>query len=151
MNINFKIINKENWREVVDLKISKEQERYLPHSNLISIAESKFYPNWVTLAICNDEKIIGFAMYGPDDDDEKIVWLIRYMIDERYQGNGFGHCALEKLLNEIKNKKQYDTVALSFHPESKVAKKLYTSLGFKQFITGFEAEDEVFYKLEFNK
>jgi len=29
-----------------------------------------------------------------------------------------------------------------------VAEKLYSSVGFKQFITGFEAEDEIFYKLE---
>lgn len=147
MGISFKEVNNENWREVIDLKIAKEQEKYLPHSNLISIAESKFYPKWVALAIFNSQSMIGFAMYGPDDEDEKTLWLIRYMIDEKYQGNGLGHCALEKLLVEIKSKKLYNTIALSFHPESVVAKKLYTSFGFKQFITGFEADDEVFYNL----
>ncbi|WP_291563555.1 MULTISPECIES: GNAT family N-acetyltransferase [unclassified Clostridium] len=148
MNIYFKNITADNWREAIALKISKEQERYLPHSNLISIAESKFYPEWTTLGIYKDEDIIGFSIYGLEDERDKEIWLIRYMIDERYQGQGYGKYTLEKLIEKIKEETKCDRICLSFHPESRVAEKLYSGLGFKQFITGFEAEDEIFYKLE---
>lgn len=148
MCIYFKNIDEENWREAVSLKISKEQETYLPHPNVASIAESKFHLDWITLAIYKDETMIGFAMYGPDEEKEKEVWLIRYMMDERYQGKGYGKEALEKLLEEIRLNTKCSIINLSFHPQSKIAKNLYTSLGFKQFMTGFEADDEIFYKLE---
>ncbi len=132
MNIYFKDITVENWREAIGLKISKEQEIYLPHSNLISIAESKFYPQWVTLGIYKDENIIGFSMYGPENENDEEIWIIRYMIDERYQGQGCGKYALEKLIEKIKEETKCHKICLSFHPKSKVAEKLYSSLGFKQ-------------------
>jgi len=84
LNIYFKNITADNWREAIALKISKEQERYLPHSNLISIAESKFYPEWTTLGIYKDEDIIGFSIYGPEEGNNEEIWLIRYMINSIY-------------------------------------------------------------------
>lgn len=47
----------------------------------------------------------------------------------------------------MKETTNYHEIKLSFHPQSIAANKLYSSFGFKQFITGFEAEDEIFYKL----
>ncbi|MEW9097131.1 MAG: GNAT family N-acetyltransferase [Clostridiaceae bacterium] len=149
MNIYFKNITEKNLRECIDLKISKEQEKYLPHSNAASIAESKFNPEWVTSGIYIDDKMIGFAMYGVDDEEADCIWLIRFMIDEQYQGKGYGKYALELLLNRIKEEVKPSKICLSFHPDSIVAKKLYLSFGFKQFITGFEAEDEVFYEINY--
>ena len=129
----------------MDLKVSKEQEKHLPHSNTTSIAESKFYPNWATLGIYKDDKIIGFAMYGLDEEEIDWVCLIRFMIDEKYQGRGYGKYALELLLNRMKEEINPSKIYLSFHPENTIAKKLYLNLGFKQFITGLESEDEIFY------
>ncbi|GAA0729423.1 hypothetical protein GCM10008905_29370 [Clostridium malenominatum] len=149
MNIYFKNITEENLKECIDLKISKEQEKYLPHTNVASIAESKFYPQWVTLGIYKDDKMIGFAMYGVDDEEADCICLIRFMIDEQYQGKGYGKRALEFLLNRIKEESKPSKIYLSFHPDSIVAKKLYLSFGFTQFITGFESEDEVFYEINY--
>ncbi|ARC84803.1 acetyltransferase domain protein [Clostridium argentinense CDC 2741] len=70
------------------------------------------------------------------------------MIDGRYQGQGYGKYALEKLIEKIKEETKCDRICLSFHPENRSAEKLYSGLGFKQFIIGFEADDEIFYKLE---
>ncbi|WP_346847065.1 MULTISPECIES: GNAT family N-acetyltransferase [unclassified Clostridium] len=147
MNISIKDIDIENWEECTKLKVSREQERYLPHSNLKSIAESRFYPNYTLLGIYKDDKIIGFAMHGEEDED-KMAELRRFMIDEKYQGNGYGRKALALVLEDIKKKSKYKTIYLSFHPKNIVTKNLYSSFGFKQFITGFEAEDEIFYKKE---
>ncbi|WP_027624645.1 GNAT family N-acetyltransferase [Clostridium lundense] len=147
MDIYLKHITEENLKECINLKISKEQERYLPHTNEASINEAKVNSQWMPLGIYKDDKMIGFAMYGPDDEETDCIWLIRFMIDEKYQGKGYGRYALQLLLNRIKEQSTLRKIYLSFHPESIVAEKLYLSFGFKQFITGFEAEDEIFFEL----
>lgn len=147
MNIYLKEINEDNWEECIKLKIKKEQEKHLPHSNVYSIAEWKFNPQSTALGIYLDTKMIGFSMYGIDEDDGD-MWLIRFMIDENYQGKGYGKCALDELIKKMKKENDFQNIWLSFHPESIAAQNLYSSFGFKQEITGWEADDEIFYKLE---
>jgi len=147
MNIFFKEIDENNWRECVNLKIKEEQERYLPHPNVVSIAEWKFNPKWIALGIYTGNEMIGFAMYGVDKGDNTLC-LFRFMIDEKYQGKGYGKFALAELLNKMRKENDFNEIWLSFHPESIVADRLYSSFGFKQRIIGLEAEDEVFYVLK---
>lgn len=87
--------------------------------------------------------MIGFSMHGLDVKDGT-MWIIRFMIDEKYQGKGYGKHALGELLNKIKSGNPCTEVWLSFHPESAAAERLYSNYGFKQQITGFEADDEIF-------
>ncbi|MGH4118007.1 GNAT family N-acetyltransferase [Clostridium sp.] len=147
MNIFLKEIDENNWEECVNLKIKEEQERYLPYPNVVSIAEWKFNPNWIALGIYIGNEMIGFAMYGVDIEDNTMC-LFRFMIDAKYQGKGYGKCALDGVLKKIKNENNFNEIWVSFHPQSIVADRLYSSLGFKQRINGLEAEDEVFYVLK---
>ena len=55
---------------------------------------------------------------------------------------------MAELLNKMRKENDFNEIWLSFHPESIVADRLYSSLGFKQRIIGLEAEDEVFYVLK---
>ncbi|MGH4121537.1 MAG: GNAT family N-acetyltransferase [Clostridium sp.] len=147
MNIFLKEIDENNWSECANLKIKEDQKRYLPHPNVVSIAEWKFNPNWIALGIYTSTEMIGFAMYGVDIGDNTLC-LFRFMIDEKYQGKGYGKFALVELLNKMKNENDFNEIWLSFHPESIVADRLYSSFGFKPRITGLESEDEVFYVLK---
>lgn len=147
MNIYFKNITEENLKECINLKISNEQEKYLPHTNETSVNESKVNSQWIPLGIYKDDNMVGFAMYGQDDEETNCICLIRFMIDKKYQGKGYGRYALGLLLDRIQKESVCEKIYLSFHPESIVAKKLYLSFGFKQFITGLEADDEIFYEL----
>ena len=148
MNVFLKEIDENNWNEYVNLKIKKEQKLYLPHTNLVSIAEWKFNPKWTALGIYTGNEMIGFAMYGVDIGDNTMC-LFRFMIDEKYQGKGYGKLALYELLNKIRNENDFNEIWLSFYPQSIVSNRLYSSFGFKQRITGLEAEDEVFYVLKY--
>lgn len=147
MNIILKEINECNVDECRKLKITKEQEKYLPHPNAESIDEWKSNPGWVALGIYADNQMIGFSMYGTDAEDGS-MWLIRFMIDEKFQGKGYGKQALNEVLERMKAEKCHNKVWLSFHPESEIARRLYSNFGFKQQITGYEADDEVFYCLQ---
>lgn len=70
------------------------------------------------------------------------------MIDEKYQGQGYGRASMLKALELIREKsvKEHPTVLISYEPENIVAKKLYASVGFRE--TGEIEEGEAVAKLE---
>ena len=48
-------------------------------------------------AIYCNEKMVGFTMFAFDEEYEDLndrYWLWRFMIDEKFQGNGYGTAAL---------------------------------------------------------
>ncbi|MGV8983396.1 GNAT family N-acetyltransferase [Clostridium sp.] len=94
------------------------------------------------LCSSKDALEIGFAMYGVDIGDNTMC-LFRFMIDEKYQGKCYGKVALADLLNKIRYENAFNEIWLSFHPESIIAARLYSSFGFKQKINGLETEDEI--------
>lgn len=97
------------------------------------------------------DKLVGFLMIGyyPDleyakkafgEEDEipdyipgsYLVW--RLMIDQEYQGKGYGKEALRLALEYIKTKPCGDAECfwLSYEPENKAARELYSSFGFEE-------------------
>lgn len=150
MNIQLKEITKENYREAVKLKVSKEQEEFVA-PNVFSIAQSKFYQSWVPTAIYNESEMVGFLMYGEDDVNEGdgTLWIIRIMIDARFQGKGYGRTAMEKVIEHIRNNFTQKELFISFVPENEFARKLYTSLGFED--TGRFEDGETVYRLDLTK
>ena len=127
--ITFKNIDYDNFLEIIELHVYENQRDFLT-SNAVSIAQSKVQPECIPLAIYNDEKAVGFAMYGIDRRDGQ-YWIYRFMIDRRYQSKGFGKVALQLLINQIKKDKTHNKILLGVHKESIVAIKLYHSLRFE--------------------
>jgi RimJ/RimL family protein N-acetyltransferase len=44
--------------------------------------------------------MVGFTMYGIDEDDEVMLWIDRLMIAEPYRGQGFGFAVVKKIQEE---------------------------------------------------
>lgn len=129
MNFYFRDINKENWKEAVDLSVKDEQSDFI-ESNALSIAESKYVENWIVKGIYLEEELIGFTMYGYFDDDKR-VWLDRFMIDYKFQGKGYGKKGLLKLIEHIANEFKVKKIYLSIFENNKGALRLYEKIGFK--------------------
>ena len=121
--ITFRKIDYNNFWEIIGLNVYENQRDFLA-SNAISIAQSKVQPECIPLAIYNDEKAIGFAMYGIDRKDGQ-YWIYRFMIDKRYQTKGFGKAAFQLLINQIQQDKTHNKILLGVHKESIAAIKLY--------------------------
>lgn len=147
MSIQLKEISKENYIEAVKLKVSADQDKFVA-PNVFSIAQSKFYTSWKPTAIYNDEKMVGFLMYGEDDvrKGDSSLWIIRLMIDEKFQGNDYGKSAMAALIKFFNDKYKQEEVFVSFVPDNLVARRLYESLGFTD--TGKIEEGEIVYKLK---
>ncbi len=143
MKVVLRDINKDNWKQCIGLKVAPEQKNFVA-SNLYSIAESKFEPDWTPLAIYHDETMVGFTIYGRDSSDGS-YWIIRLMIDEQHQGRGYGRAVMQEVIQRLKETLDCTEIKISFAPENRAAEKLYLSLDFQH--TGLVEDGEIVLRL----
>ena len=152
--VTLRKITSENLWEIVALKVGENQRRFVA-DNTRSLLEAyvAITNGGVALpfGIYAGDLPVGFLMisYGCKDwpdapaiaHDNYSLW--RLMIDERYQGQGFGKEALAEALRFIRTLPCGPATHcwLSYEPENSVAKKLYASFGFAE--TGEWDEDEI--------
>ena len=129
--LHLKTIDQTNWEACAALKPKQEQERLIA-SNLYSIAESQFLSGFSSMAIYQEASMIGYTLFGVDPDDQN-YWIYRLMIDQQYQGNGYGVQAVQIILNQIRNRTDCTDVCLiGYHPDNGAAKRVYEKVGFAE-------------------
>jgi len=141
-------VNKENWQECVKLPTSDAHRYVAP--NLYSIAEAQFYPKANACCIYADQKMVGFTMYGLDEDDETMWQIDRLMIAEPYRGQGFGTAVLKQIIQEAA-KCGMSRVGLSTNPENIAAIWVYERIGFQATGKQQDREDVYYYDLRMNQ
>lgn len=127
--ITLREITSENWRECIGLSVKESQKGFVA-PNVYSLAQAKVYPSYKPLAIYHGDEMVGFTLYGVDPEDNE-MGISRLMIDQKYQGKGYGRAALAQLLERIKQEVSPHAIYLSFEPENKNAEALYRSFGFE--------------------
>jgi len=138
MPLKFQQITEENYHELIDLEVKPDQKNcfYFKSTkpNMMSLAEAYVRKGSQVLAVYDDEIMIGCVFYAIHNPQEKdpMAWITRLMIDQRYQGKGFGRETMELLIARIKEEASGKNlkIGLSYEPENLLAKKLYDSLGF---------------------
>ncbi len=143
MTIILQEITRDNWERCVRLRVAPEQEHFVA-SNAISLAQSKYEPEYIPLAVYDDNEMVGFVMYGQDRNDGKF-WIARVMVDQRQQGKGYGRTAMQLLLERIQAMPNCDEILISYEPENEVARRLYASFSFRE--TGEIVEGEAVARL----
>ena len=146
--VHLEELDKYNVWDIMELSVKKEQEGFLA-SNVWSLVHAyvgnktngAVYP----FGIYDDDTPVGFLMiafdYGEvcDDKDAPEIsqnnyFLWRLMIDEDYQGKGYGREAVKLGLDYIKTfphgKAEYCWIC--YDRENTVARKLYRSFGFEE-------------------
>jgi len=129
LTVTLQKITRDNWEECIDLKVSKDQQGFIA-SNLYSLAEVQFLPNFEASAIYAADKMVGFTMYGLDEDDDN-YWIYRIMIDEKYQANGYGTKALLQVIENIKVKPNAKEIIIGYNPDNIEAERTYLRAGFQ--------------------
>ena len=128
-------------RAVVRLKVAPSQERFIA-PNGISIADAYVEKTWYPLAVYAHDELVGFVMYGTDpDSDTGQWWIIRVMIDERFQRRGYGRAAMLAPVELMRDQHGCPSIRLGGDPANQGAIGLYESLGFKA--TGEFEDDEL--------
>ena len=142
--VELKEINKDNYSECLDLKVSDSQKGFVA-SNVYSLAQAwVFNDTAYPFAIYADDKMVGFVMMGYYSE-KNLYTIWRFMIDERYQRNGYGKAALQLSIEYLIQKFSVNEVYLSFEPNNTVAEKLYSNAGFAR--TGEIDDGEIVMRL----
>ncbi len=132
MSIELRKVDERNWREVIALEVHAHQESFIA-SNLQSLAECYINPGGCEhhpLAIYAEDKPVGFALYVADDEDGRIQWIKRFMIDKEHQGRGLGRAAMIELLRLVREREECVAINLMVMPQNLAAQRLYESVGF---------------------
>ena len=127
-------VSDENLAEVMSLKIREDQRGFVP-SISSSLEKAAQHASARPFAICTATgEVIGFAMYGIDQ--EKGKWKIyRLLIDERYQGSGYGTSATAALLESLSDDHNAGEVIIVYQTRNTIARKLYRKFGFVEYGT----------------
>jgi len=106
----------------------------------------------------NDNVAVGFVMYGYFPKGEKdysgtepFYYIWRLLIDQNYQGKGYGKLAVKLILDEIKTKPYGEAkhVYVSYVPENIASKRIHELHGFVE--NGKISEGEAIALLEIEK
>ena len=130
--LRLETITKDNWRKAISLRVREDQVNFVA-SNAISLAQLNFLENFHAKGIYHSEEMIGFALYGIDEDDQE-YWIYRLMIDQKHQGKGYGKKAIQLIIDDIRNLKEdrHQTITLSYEPTNDHAKRVYEKVGFRE-------------------
>jgi len=132
-------VTKDNWRELIKLQVREDQKHFVA-SNVHSIAESQFgydepddgHWDFHPFGIFDDgDTPVGFLMYSFNFGHPKQqAFVVRLMVDEKFQGKGYGRFGMEKMLEIFRADDRIKEVGIGYEPENEGARKLYASLGF---------------------
>ena len=145
MAVTLREITRDNWRECVKIRVDASQTHFVA-SNMFSLAQSKYEPECVPLAVYDGEQMVGFVMYKPEDYGLAKTWFIeRLLIGAEHQKKGYGRAAMTALIEHLRSQRGYNAILISFVPGNDIAQKLYSDLGFID--TGEIEEGELVYRL----
>lgn len=135
-------IDETNYWKCLSLQVAKSQENFVA-PNAVSLAEAYVFGNKVfPFAIYSNDLMIGFVMIDHEIEHDEI-W--RLMIDENFQGKGYGKSALNLTISWIKEEFPKRDLFLSVELENKRAIQLYKNAGFS--FTGSVKDGEAVMKL----
>ena len=133
-------VTEENWSEVASLNVKDEQKEYLaPPIGILARGYVYRNCNAKVFVIENDGVIVGVALVREFTDEPLGYDLQQFMIDERYQGKGYGSAALALILNALRREAHYDHVEVCVKKEDMAAIHLYQKYGFVD--SGYVDED----------
>lgn len=143
MSITLRDITGDNYFQVLELKISPEQEAAKFVSPVVrSLADAWYYRDeGITYpkAIYAKEDLVGFIMYDLDPEEQHVfVW--RFLIDQAFQGKGYGRQTIEAVVEMAKQQTQMTKVVADYVDGNEPMKKILLDLGFEE--TGFDQDSK---------
>ena len=133
-------ITEDNWIEAADLSVRDDQKQFVAPAVGI-IARGYVYRdfNSKVFAIEDGETLVGLALVREFGSEPLGYDLQQFMIDERFQGRGYGTAALRLILDELRKEGHYGQVEVCVKKDDAAAIHLYRKHGFTD--SGYIDED----------
>jgi diamine N-acetyltransferase len=143
MTVELREVTKDTVSSVCKLDAGDGGKQVAPNS--VSIAQAYFSPEAWFRAIHAGDTLVGFVMLYDhtlvEAPEEREFFLWRLMIDHRYQGKGYGHAAVERLVEHVRTRPAAERLLVSHVKGADRLSRFYQSLGFRY--TGKEDEGEL--------
>ena len=134
MDLELIPVTDKNWREAVFLTTDPERKIPLDEkwitSNAYSMLQCIYDDEWDCRLLMDGDQAVGFVFYGLLPEENR-AYLCRYMMDVKYQNQGYGKAFLPLVLELIRSQYGQNTVYTSVHDENPHAKHLYEEFGFQ--------------------
>ena len=148
--VTLREITSHNLHAILELSVAEDQLPAYPRSNAYSIAEAHYPPDndpvWLR-AIYAGETPVGFMMTSEaPEKGEYFLW--RLMIDQRFQGHGYGRRAVQLLIERIRRTSHPKSLITSYLKVDANSGRFYERMGFK-YSRDLTSTDEVEMKLTF--
>jgi diamine N-acetyltransferase len=140
--ISLRPIDQSNYRECIELSVAPDQQQFVA-PNLQSLADAYVWREAAEpYAVYADDDMVGFGLLfpladGPEDDSipepgtERGFIIVRLMVDNRFQGRGYGREALDAIVELVRGR-GLPTIRLSVVPENVQALEFYRRNGFAE-------------------
>ncbi|MDM5219687.1 GNAT family N-acetyltransferase [Peribacillus sp. RS7] len=135
MKVHLKCVTRENWEKALALKVKKQQSNFVPPV-AVSLAKVYIKPDgdnivYLPFAIYDKEIMVGFIMHAYDENTTNMYWINGFIIDESYQGKGYGRAALSEMVHWIANRFTIcKEIRLTVFKDNENARELYKRFGF---------------------
>ncbi|MCY3410695.1 MAG: GNAT family N-acetyltransferase [Candidatus Heimdallarchaeota archaeon] len=138
----------ETLKEAIELEVHEEQKKFVA-SNVMTVAQSKFFPNVSVQGIFEEGIMVGFvALLNETESNKETGYVYRFMIGAAHQGKGYGKKSMHLIIEKMKeNNPSISEVRLTVVPENLGAKTFYENFGFKATGEIKDGEEEYLYKM----
>ena len=126
-------VTPDNYDDALGLRIRPDQQRFVAPV-VKSLADAYVYQGAIARVARLDNAAIGFLLLYPfEKDGQPSVNIVRLLIDEAYQGKGWGRKLLEVALDLAGTlTPSPQRIRISTAPDNTVALALYRSAGFEE-------------------
>lgn len=129
-------VDESNWTGYSSLKLAEEQQKYVANPmGILARAYAYRKCNAKVFGIQKEDNTIGMLMIRDINEEPVCYELQQFMIDIRYQNQGYGYKALKLILDYLYVERRYESVEVCVKKEDTQAIHLYKKIGFKD--TGY--------------
>lgn len=126
--VSLKVITRDNLGAVLRLAVTEEQRCFVA-DNAGSMAQASFEPSAWPRALYAADTPVGFAMLELCPETQEFS-LWRFMIDARFQGQGFGRQAMNLLIDHVRTLPGAKTLMTSVVQADGGPQPFYEAMGF---------------------
>jgi diamine N-acetyltransferase len=138
VDISLEPVTEDNWRACAALSVRPDQQAFV-NDVAYYLCMCHYGSVWQPLAVVSGGEVVGFCIWGVDDDRSR--WIGGVVVDAARQRTGIGRALVVALRDRLAAEPGCPNVALSYSPDNTAARALYASLGFVE--TGEMEDDEI--------
>ncbi|WP_181150929.1 N-acetyltransferase [Paenibacillus sp. PCH8] len=123
-------ITQENELDCINLK-PREDQLDLVASNADSLIHATKELTSRPYGIVVEDRMVGFILFDNEIYNDGYYWILRFMIDKKDQGQGYGKLAIQEVIRMLRERSDCQQIRVSHVPHNVVANALYKRCGFQ--------------------